>query len=185
MTQNALAPALEALLFAGGDPMPLARLAEALGQPEGLVEQAAEALQKRLCETGSGLAVVRLGDCYQLTTLPAHAEAVRRLLELRRAAPLSQAALEALAVVAYHQPVTRAYVEQVRGVDCGGVLATLTEKELIEECGRLDLPGRPLLYRTTPHFLRCFSLASLEDLPPVPTPESPEAEESAGDSATE
>ena len=90
------------------------------------------------------------------------------MLEIKRNAPLSQAAFEVLAIIAYNQPVTKAFVEQIRGVDCSGVISTLCQRELIEEKGRLDLPGRPLIYGTTSNFLRCFCLASLEDLPAVP-----------------
>ena len=95
-------------------------------------------------------------------------EPVREVLDLKRGTPLSQAAMEVLAVVAYNQPVTKAFVEQVRGVDCSGVLSSLMQKDLLEERGRLELPGRPLLYGTTETFLRCFQLSSIEDLPPPP-----------------
>ena len=93
---------------------------------------------------------------------------MREVLDLKRGTPLSQAAMEVLAVVAYNQPVTKAFVEQVRGVDCSGVLSSLMQKDLLEERGRLELPGRPLLYGTTETFLRCFQLSSIEDLPPPP-----------------
>ena len=96
-------------------------------------------------------------------------------MDLKRNTPLSQAALEVLAVIAYNQPVTKAFVEQVRGVDCSGVVGSLTTKGLIEEKGRLELPGRPLLYGTTDNFLRCFQLESLDDLPPLPKPENDES----------
>ena len=89
-------------------------------------------------------------------------------MDLRRNTPLSQAALEVLAVIAYNQPVTKAFVEQVRGVDCSGVIGSLCAKDLIEEKGRLELPGRPLLYGTTENFLRCFNITDLEELPPLP-----------------
>ena len=108
-----------------------------------------------------------------------YAPQIRTVMDLRRNTPLSQAALEVLAVVAYNQPVTKAFVEQVRGVDCSGVIGSLTSKDLIEEKGRLELPGRPLLYGTTENFLRCFNLQSLEDLPPLPEDEKkdePEAQ---------
>ena len=103
------------------------------------------------------------------------------LLDLRKNTPLSQAAFEVLAVIAYNQPVTKSFVEQVRGVDCSGVIATLCQKKLIEEKGRLDLPGRPLVYGTTPDFLRCFSISSLDELPEIPQKEelTEEAEETS------
>ena len=93
---------------------------------------------------------------------------IRDVLELRKNTPLSPAAFEVLAVIAYNQPVTKSFVEQIRGVDCSGVIATLCQKKLIEEKGRLDLPGRPLIYGTTPDFLRCFSISSLDELPELP-----------------
>jgi segregation and condensation protein B len=98
----------------------------------------------------------------------AYAPQIRTAMDLRRNVPLSQAAMEVLAVVAYNQPVTKSFIEQVRGVDCSGVIGSLTTKDLIEEKGRLELPGRPLLYGTTENFLRCFSISSLDELPPLP-----------------
>ena len=103
-----------------------------------------------------------------MCSAPQFADQVRSALELHRNTPLSQAAMEVLAVVAYNQPVTKAFVDQVRGVDCGGVMATLSAKGLIEERGRLELPGRPLLYGTTENFLRCLHISSLDELPPLP-----------------
>ena len=97
-----------------------------------------------------------------------YAPQIRTVMDLRRNTPLSQAALEVLAVVAYNQPVTKAFVEQVRGVDCSGVIGSLTAKGLVEEKGRLELPGRPLLYGTTENFLRCFNISSIDELPPLP-----------------
>ena len=111
------------------------------------------------------------GDGWQLATKKQYEEPIRTVFELRRSTPLSSAAFEGLAVVAYNQPVTKAYVEQVRGVDCSGVISSLVLKGLIEECGRLDLPGRPILYGTTDTFLRCFGLENLSELPPLPEDE--------------
>ena len=112
--------------------------------------------------------MVKMEDRYQLCTKTEYASYVRRALDIRRNTPLSQAAMEVLAIIAYNQPVTKAFVEQVRGVDCSGVLSSLMQKDLLEERGRLELPGRPLLYGTTETFLRCFQLSSIEDLPPPP-----------------
>ena len=103
-----------------------------------------------------------------MVSVKEYAPQIRTIMDLRRNSPLSQAALEVLAVVAYNQPVTKAFVEQVRGVDCSGVIGSLTLKGLVEEKGRLELPGRPLLYGTTENFLRCFNISSLEELPPLP-----------------
>lgn len=130
----------------------------------------------------SPLEVRRLGDCYQLCTRAEYAPAIRQALELKRNAPLSAAALEVLAIIAYNQPVTRGFVEQVRGVDSSSVVASLVDKGLVEEAGRMDLPGRPISYRTTAAFLRCFGLESLEGLPQV-SAEEPETEAETEDEA--
>ena len=126
--------------------------------------------------SGSGLQILCLENHYQMCSAPCHGEMVRRVLDLRRNVPLSQAAMEVLAVVAYNQPVTKSFVEQVRGVDCSRILGSLIVKGLLEERGRLELPGRPLLYGTTPDFLRCLGLRSLEELPPLPPLDGTERE---------
>ena len=168
MNMKQLEGCLEAILFAGGDPVPVQRISEALEVDSDTVHLLATRVSDRLADRGSALEVVRLEDTYQMTTRSEFAECVRKTLEQKRNAPLSQAAMEVLSVIAYHQPVTRSYIEQVRGVDCSGVVSSLCAKGLIEEQGRMELPGRPLLYGTTPAFLRCFGLSSLEDLPPLP-----------------
>ena len=115
-----------------------------------------------------GIRLVRLEQSYQLCSRADYAEPVRRILETRRAANLSPAALEVLAIIAYYQPTTRAYVDQIRGVDSAYTIGLLLDRKLIEECGRLQVPGRPRLYRTTKQFLRAFHLTSLDDLPELP-----------------
>ncbi|MDR0530638.1 MAG: SMC-Scp complex subunit ScpB [Oscillospiraceae bacterium] len=168
MTRNDLLPAAEAILFAAGEPFEISRLADALAlEPEEAAELVDE-LSARLDHRAGGICLLRLGGKVQLCARPEYSEAVRAALELRRNAPLSTAALEVLAVAAYHQPVTKSYIEQVRGVDCNHVVNSLCQKRLLEEKGRLDLPGRPLLYGTTDDFLRCFGFESLEDLPALP-----------------
>lgn len=157
--------ALGAILFASGEPVPVARIAAALEIDEPSVRKLADALEKALAKTG--LCLLQLDDRLQLATRAECAEVVRKVLDMRRDTPLSSAAMEVLAVVAYRQPVTKSYVEQVRGVDCGGVLSSLASKGLLEERGRLDVPGRPILYGTTAAFLRCFGLNALVDLPEV------------------
>lgn len=157
--------ALGAVLFASGEPVPSARLAAVLEVKEETVQKLANQLEKMLAKTG--ICLLRLNGSFQLATRPECVEAVRKALDLRRDTPLSPAAMEVLAVVAYRQPVTKSYMEQVRGVDCGGVLSGLVTKGLVEECGRLDVPGRPILYGTTDTFLRCFGLKSLDELPDV------------------
>lgn len=168
MNNKKLVSALEAVLYASGDPIGIERLSEVFAIKPEQVEKTAEALSARLAETGSGLELLRLDNSYQLATKTEFAEYIKKAFDLKRRTPLSPAAFEVLSVIAYNQPVTRAFVEQVRGVDCSGVLTTLVEKELIEERGRLELPGRPLLYGTTKNFLRCFGLSDLSDLPPLP-----------------
>ncbi len=126
-----------------------------------------ESLKTKYEKFESSIEILRLENQWQLCTKKEFEPYIRGAFEIKRNAPLSQAALEVLAVIAYNQPVTRAFAEQVRGVDCSGVISTLVEKGLIEEAGRLDLPGRPISYKTTPLFLRSFGLESIEDLPPV------------------
>ena len=158
----------EAILFAGGEPVSLDRIAQVLGVRTPVIDSIASALQEKYNTPSSGIQLMRLADSAQFCNNPAYVEPVREVLDLKRGTPLSQAAMEVLAVVAYNQPVTKAFVEQVRGVDCSGVLSSLMQKDLLEERGRLELPGRPLLYGTTETFLRCFQLSSIEDLPPPP-----------------
>lgn len=174
MEPNNIQSALEAVLFASGEPVELERLAEVFETDELVIEQQLDFLIKKYSEIGGGLQIVKLENKYQLCTAPQFADIIRKTLEVKRSAPLSQAAFEVLAVIAYNQPVTKAFVEQVRGVDCSGVISSLCQKELIEERGRLDLPGRPLVYGTTANFLRCFSLTSLSELPKLPENNSQE-----------
>lgn len=160
-----LVNALEAVLFAGGEPVSYERLSQIFDITKHEVGVVVDELESRLSRMDSSFQLCRVGDSVQLCTKREYAEPVQKLLEIKRTAPISKAALEALAIVAYKQPVTKTYIEQVRGVDCTGIISTLIQRELIEECGRLDAPGRPILYQTTPGFLRCFGLESLEDLP--------------------
>ncbi|WBY64637.1 MAG: Segregation and condensation protein B [Thermocaproicibacter melissae] len=159
--------AAEAILFASGEPVSLERLAEVLELNKSTAEKLMNNLADRFNSENTGVQMVRLEDGWQMCTRPEYAEYVRKALDMRRNMPLSQAALEVLAVVAYNQPVTKAFIEQVRGVDCSAVLGSLISKGLLEERGRLDLPGRPLIYGTTPDFLRCLGISSLDELPPV------------------
>ena len=160
--------AAEAIVFASGEPVERARLIDALGCSPEKLDAALKELQKEYDERGSAVELLLLGSKAQFATRPQYAEAVRTVLDMKRNQPLSSAAFEVLAVVAYNQPVTRAFIEQVRGVDCGGVINTLCQRNLIEECGRLDLPGRPLIYCTTTDFLKCFCMSTLAELPEIP-----------------
>ena len=157
--------AIEAVLFASGEPVPADRIAEALEIDKQTVRRLLSLLEEKYGE--GGIRLIRVGEAWQMVTREEYAPYIRSVLDIRRNTPLSQAAMEALAVVAYHQPVTRSYIEEVRGVDCSGIVSTLVSHGLIEECGRLDVPGKPILYATTPDFLRCFGLSSLEELPAI------------------
>lgn len=177
MDHTEIKAAMEAVLFAAGAPVPADRLAGALETELKNIEAAAEELMSDYNASGRGLTIIKLEDSYQMCNKKEYGEHIRRAMDLRRNTPLSQAALEVLAVVAYNQPVTKAFVEQVRGVDCSGVIGSLTTKGLVEEKGRLELPGRPLLYGTTENFLRSFQLSSIDDLPPLPEKEGNQPEE--------
>lgn len=166
MTQ--LESTLEAVLFAAGDAVSIDRLCEVLELPHEAVLEAARELSSRYDFEQRGLMLRRIADKLQLCSRPMYAEAVRRVTETRKNASLSPAALEVLTIIAYRQPVTRAFIDQLRGVDSGGTLSSLAEKQMIEEAGRLEVPGRPILYRTTEHFLQAFALESLDDLPALP-----------------
>ena len=167
--QNELESAIEAILFAAGDPVGVERLCLALDLDRVSVDGACRRLADRYRYERRGIRLVRLGTAYQLCSAPEQADAVRRALESRRPARLSQTALEVLSVIAYFQPITRAYIDQIRGVDSAYTVGILLDRGLIEECGRLNVPGRPIQYRTTADFLRVFSLSSLEDLPELPS----------------
>lgn len=163
--------AIEAILFASGEPVPVSRLALALELDEETTRRIAEDWAQDVNTREGGMTALRLDDQYQLCSSKTYAGYVRKAMDIRRNTPLSQAAMEVLAIIAYNQPVTRPFVEQVRGVDCSAVIQGLQQKGLIEEKGRMDLPGRPLLYGTTANFLRCFGISSLDQLPPLPQKE--------------
>lgn len=168
MTDKEIKAACEAVLFACGESVNAKRIAQALELDEKKVGPQLEALVNDYENDEHGIAVIKLNDSYLMCNKKQHGEAIRRVMDIKKNTPLSQAALEVLAVIAYNQPVTKAFIEQVRGVDCSGVIGSLTTKNLIEEKGRLELPGRPLLYGTTENFLRCFQISSLDELPELP-----------------
>lgn len=168
MNKQQTISAIEAVLFASGDPISIDRLSQTFEIKPEVVENYIKELEKKYENCESGFYVVRLDNTYQLVTREEYAPYIKKAFDIKRRTPLSPAAFEVLAVIAYNQPVTRSFIEQVRGVDCSGVVSTLIEKGLIEERGRLELPGRPLLYGTTKTFLRSFSLGDLGDLPPLP-----------------
>lgn len=168
LNENKLLPMLEAVLFAVGEPIETERLIQALEIDRLTLESALSALQREYDDESRGLCLLKLEDKYQLCTKQKYADNIRSVIEVKKNAPLSQAAFEVLAIVAYNQPVTKSFIEQIRGVDCSAVISKLCQKSLIEEKGRLELPGRPLIYGTTPEFLRCFCISSLDELPELP-----------------
>lgn len=169
--------AIEAILFSSGDPVSINRIAEALELDVPTATKMLKNLMDEFNRPDAGVRIVKLENSYQMCTNPEYAGYVRKVMDMRRNTPLSQAAMEVLAIIAYNQPVTKAFVEQIRGVDCSGVIGSLMTKGLIEERGRMELPGRPLLYGTTPNFLRCLSISSLSELPPLPQKQSGESGE--------
>ena len=168
MEIDKICSAIEAVLFASGEPVAISRLAEVFDTDHDTMVGLCARLEDRIVASGSALEIVRIEDKLQLCTKKEYAQYIRTALDMRRNAPLSQAAMEVLAIIAYNEPVTKNLVERVRGVDCSGVISSLMAKGLIEEKGRLDLPGRPMLYKTSELFLRCFGLTSLKQLPKLP-----------------
>lgn len=183
MKKSEIKCAIEAILFANGTPVQLDTLSKALEIKQTQAKEAIDELIAEYKNDNHGIAIIRLEESYQFCNKKAYGEYIRRVMDLKRNSPLSQAALEVLAVIAYNQPVTKAFVEQVRGVDCSGVIGSLTTKGLVEEKGRLELPGRPLLYGTTENFLRCFQIESLDDLPPLPQLDSEQSENDSNSEA--
>ena len=168
MKINETASAIEGILFASGTPVPAERIAKVLGVPTEDVLKAADTLANGYVQENRGLRLVHLNGSLQLCSAPELAGDILRAMEQRRPPQLSQAALEALAITAYFQPVTRAYIEKLRGVDSSYTVGLLTERGLIEPCGKLEAPGRPTLFRTTDAFLRVMGISSLEELPELP-----------------
>ena len=174
MEFNFMTGAVESILFASGEPIEAQKLAQTLETDVQTVEDVIDGLNEYYSDDQRGFEIVKLDGSYQMTTRAFYSEITRRALDHRRNTPLSGAALEILAVVAYNQPVTKGYIEQIRGVDCFYGINSLVEKGLIEERGRLDAPGRPRLYGTTPDFLRCFGISSLDELPELSRIDLPE-----------
>ena len=168
MELNELESALESILFASGEPVPVERLCLGLEVDRPTLDAVAQELMDKYKYERRGIRIVRMDTSYQMCSAPEFAPHIRKTLESRKPPKLSQPALEVLAVIAYYQPVTRAYVDQVRGVDSSYTVGLLLERDLIEEAGRLAVPGRPTLFRTTKNFLRTFELNSLAELPELP-----------------
>lgn len=163
-----LESAVEGILFAAGEPVEIKRLCQALETDRTTLEQILQRLADAYAFDRRGIRLVRMEDSWQMCSAPDYADTIRRAFEIRKPARLSQPALEVLTIIAYYQPTTRAYVDQIRGVDSAYTIGLLQERKLIEECGRLQVPGRPHLYRTTKQFLRAFHLSSLDELPEMP-----------------
>ena len=162
---------IEAILFAHGDPIEAEKLSAVAGIEHETLVKLIQLLMDRYESTESALTVLKLGSCYQLATKSDYIEYIRAAMESKKNTPLSPAAMEVLTIVAYNQPVTKGFVEHIRGVDSSSVVNSLVEKNLLEEAGRLDVPGKPIAYKTTSAFLRCFQLTSLDDMPALPNSE--------------
>ena len=160
--------AIEGILFASGEPVAVDRICMAMDMDRPTVELVLQKLADYYAYERRGMRLLKLEDSYQLCSAPEYGDIIRRAFEVRKPAKLSQPALEVLTIIAYYQPTTRAYVDQIRGVDSSYTVGLLLDRHLIEECGRLQVPGRPRLYRTTQAFLRAFHLRSLDDLPEMP-----------------
>lgn len=169
--------AIEGILFASGEPVSMERIAAVLGVEKQLVSDAADVIADRYSFERRGIRLVRMENQLQLCSSPEYADYIRLALETRKQPQLTQPALEVLSIVAYFQPVTRTYIEQVRGVDSSYTVGLLEDRGLIEQCGRLPVPGRPVLFRTTPAFLRTFGISSLSELPPLPDTETENTEQ--------
>lgn len=185
MEQTELQRAIEAILFASGERVEISRLAMALEADDKDVEAAADALTDELAFNRRGIRILRLEQGYQMVSSGEMADYITKALETRKPPKLSGAQLETLTIIAYYQPATKAMVEQLRGVDSSYSIGALLNKKLIEDAGRLNVPGRPIQYRTTPDFLRTFGLSSLEELPPIDKVDlgEPVAEDDAKDPA--
>lgn len=167
MEQEQLQRAIEAILFAAGEPIEIVRLSEVLSVDPDEVEKATDALASDLSYNRRGIRILKLEKRYQMVSSGEMADYITAALETRKPPKLSSSQLEALTIIAYYQPATKAMVEQIRGVDSSYSIGALLNKKLIEDAGRLNVPGRPILYRTTPAFLRTFGLSSLEDMPEI------------------
>lgn len=172
MEEAEIRRAIEAILFAAGDPVGIERMALAIGAGTDQIEAALKELMDAYSFERRGMRIIRLEDAYQMVSAQELSDIITRALETRKPPKLSASALETLTVIAYYQPTTKAFVEQIRGVDSSYTISALLNKKLIEEQGRLSVPGRPILYGTTPDFLRTFGIASLEELPEVDLPKA-------------
>lgn len=165
--------ALEAVLFSLGEAVEIERLAQALEVREDEVKEAFEKLKSKYEKENRGIKLIEIDGSVQMCSNPDYFECIKRVTQIEKQAGLSSAALETLSIIAYNQPVTKGTIEFIRGVDCTYSVTRLLERGFIDELGRAETPGRPILYGTTMEFLRCFGLKSLEELPPLPEKETP------------
>ena len=163
-------------MFSLGEEVEIEKLAEALEVHEDEIKEAVKVLSERYEKESRGIQIIEIENSVQMCSNPEYYEGIKRVTQIKKQAGLSSAALETLSIIAYNQPVTKATIEFIRGVDCTYSVARLVERGFIDELGRADTPGRPILYGTTVEFLRCFGLKSLEDLPPLPERQEPEEE---------
>ncbi len=166
---------IQAVLFASGEPMEASRLAKLFSVNTNVLDNIIDTINDDY--ENLPFQILKLGMNYQMVARSEHGDIIRQALEAKHNAPLSQAAMEVLAIVAYNQPVTRNFIEQVRGIDSNSVISSLVSKGLIAEAGRLEIPGRPIAYETTPTFLRCFGMKNIEALPKIPNREAVSEEE--------
>lgn len=159
--------AVEAILFASGEPVDELRISKVVGVDKSIVSSLVKTLNERYSDCQSAINIIHIDNGYQMCTKKEYAEYIRSAMEYKKQTPLSNAAMEALTIIAYNQPVTKSFVENVRGIDSSSVINSLIDKGLLEEDGRLEVPGRPVAYKTTDVFLRSFGLASIEELPPL------------------
>lgn len=183
MDMTQVAQTIEAILFAMGDAVEIADIASSMEIEENEVRKGAELLNKKYSDTSSGIRLIEIADCYQLSSNPACYEYIKKVSQIKKQSGLSSAAIETLSIIAYNQPVTKGTVEFIRGVDSTYSVNRLIERGLIDELGRAETPGRPILYGTTMEFLRTFGLKNLEELPPLP--EKTATEEGASDNKEE
>lgn len=167
MTIEQIEGIIEGLLFVSGDELPLVKIAEILEMDQKIVKGIIENMIQKLNNSDRGIMIRRINNAYQLCTNPKYYTYFTKIQEPRQKQQLSQAAFETLSIIAYNSPITRAKIEAIRGVNSDSAIATLLERNLIREAGRLDAPGKPILYEVTEEFLRCFGYSSLKDLPPL------------------
>lgn len=169
MTETeSLAARIEAVLFTSGEPVRAEKLCAALNSDRSGIKEAIGFLEKKYSADSSAIELLKLEDSFQLAVKKKYSDDVRSALEIKKETALSPAAMEVLTIAAYNQPVTKGFIESVRGVDSSGVVNSLVDKDLLCESGRLDMPGRPITYKTTDNFLRAFGLKTLDELPPLP-----------------